>query len=322
MRIVLIGDVHVSIQTLQPWRWFGKRGLGQLNAVLNPQRKFKQEYLPAVVERAVSLRPDWVLLSGDLTTTALPAEFHQAIAGLAPLTEQFPCVGVAGNHDVYTWGSSWRKRMQRLMPKILPQQYPQFQRMGDAWHLLAINSSVTRLWSSRGRVGSAQMKRVREMLSKVSADEAVVVLTHYSVGKPMALDKTSNMPIAFGLRAHDESSKVRPQKWAHQLEDQSDFLRALGECRGRILLMHGHVHRPWVWRRPEPGLQHVIDINAGSPVLLSEAFPCGQGFWEFELPEGAGDASRKPVIARHHLAMPAGGTEEKPLVSWTARVAE
>ena len=69
-------------------------------------------------------------------------------------------------------------------------------------------------------------------------------------------------------------------------------------------------------------MQHVIDINAGSPLLLSEAFPCGQGFWELELPEGAGHASSKPVIARHHLAMPAGGTPENPQVEWIVRVAE
>jgi 3',5'-cyclic AMP phosphodiesterase CpdA len=328
MRIVLIGDVHVSIRTLQPWRWLGKRFIGQLNSALNPRRKFKLEYLPAIVERAASLAPNWVLMSGDLTTTALPAEFRRAVQGLAPLTDRFPAVCVAGNHDVYTFGSSWLKRMQRLMPKIVPRQYPQFQRIGDGWHLLAVNSSVARLWSSRGKIGKAQMKGVRAALGRVSADEGVIVLSHYSVGKPMALDKNQNMPVSYGLRVHDESSKVRPQKWAHQLEDQAEFLRALGECRARVLLMHGHVHRPWVWRRPEPGLQHVIDINAGSPVLLSEAFPCGQGFWEFELPEGAGDASSKPVIARHHLALPAGGVggpEEprgEPKVEWIVRVAE
>ena len=39
--------------------------------------------VPTLVERVDSLEPDHILITGDLTTTALPAEFRAARAALA-----------------------------------------------------------------------------------------------------------------------------------------------------------------------------------------------------------------------------------------------
>ena len=67
-------------------------------------RKFRLERLAEVVERAVSLRPDHVLITGDLTTTALRSEFEQAREALEPLARRpgLRATVIPGNHDRYT----------------------------------------------------------------------------------------------------------------------------------------------------------------------------------------------------------------------------
>ncbi len=102
MRLLLIGDIHAYRLYVSPWHLLGKALLGQTNLWLYRRRKFDLSLLPAVVARAVDLRPDLVLLSGDLTTTAYPGEFADVAAALRPLLAAVPTVAVPGNHDRYT----------------------------------------------------------------------------------------------------------------------------------------------------------------------------------------------------------------------------
>src|SRR3954453_5261048 len=79
--------------------------------VLGRARKFRLERLHAVVGRVVDLAPDHVLITGDLTTTALDKEFRDARAVLADLlSDPSRATVIPGNHDRYTTGSvRWRE---------------------------------------------------------------------------------------------------------------------------------------------------------------------------------------------------------------------
>ena len=85
MRIVHLSDVHIWRYTSNVRRLMGIRALGMVELLLGRARRFHLERLGAVVDRVLSLEPDHVVITGDLTTTALPSEFREARRLLAPL---------------------------------------------------------------------------------------------------------------------------------------------------------------------------------------------------------------------------------------------
>ncbi|MBV8126334.1 MAG: hypothetical protein JO114_01565 [Planctomycetaceae bacterium] len=73
---------HFWRYALNPLQLFSKRLLGMASLVVRRARKFRLERVEEVVERVLSLHPDHILITGDLTTTALPTEFRAALREL------------------------------------------------------------------------------------------------------------------------------------------------------------------------------------------------------------------------------------------------
>ena len=76
MRIALIGDIHAYQLGVAPWRLLNRRLVGQVNLWMNRRKHFDMSLLPHVVERVQTVEPHWLMMSGDLTTTSLKAEFN------------------------------------------------------------------------------------------------------------------------------------------------------------------------------------------------------------------------------------------------------
>ena len=99
MRLVLFGDIHLYRLWLMPWQLASKRILGQSNLILNRRKTFRHDLLKAMIDQALGLEPDMLLLSGDVTTTSLKKEFEDVAAVLKPLADRVPTVLVPDNHD-------------------------------------------------------------------------------------------------------------------------------------------------------------------------------------------------------------------------------
>ena len=74
LTLIHFGDLHLWRYGLggDPWP---KRLLGLANLKLRRGRQFPTRIAEAVGEQLAREEADYVLFSGDLTTTALPAEF-------------------------------------------------------------------------------------------------------------------------------------------------------------------------------------------------------------------------------------------------------
>lgn len=299
MRVVHIGDIHYFRQLLPPWRLLSRRVAGQVNLWLNRARRFNRDLLPTLVDRVIELNPDHVLFSGDLTTTSMHSEFHAVVERLKPILETLPVTAVPGNHDRYTHGSLWSRRMERYLRELMPASFPAMVTLNDRWRLLALNAAVPRLFSSRGKVGSRQLAAARTMLQDLTADDGLVVLCHYPLGSPPGSHQSSR---------------------GHMLEDEQGLLSLLRDTPAKVAYLHGHIHEPWVWPRPEADLQHVVDIDAGAPCMLSGSYPYGQGFWELHLPDDVA-VWPKSLKATHHVLQRATDDPDAELV-WTTRDVE
>ena len=80
MRIIHLSDIHVWRYAFNPLRLFNKRAVGMVELLTGRARKFRLDRLDEVVARVDGLEADHILISGDLTTTALPEEFRAAYA--------------------------------------------------------------------------------------------------------------------------------------------------------------------------------------------------------------------------------------------------
>lgn len=289
MQLIVLGDLHLYRLWPPLTSLFSKRLLGMANLWLRRRGRFVAALLPEVVRRVIELRPGHVILTGDLTTTALPGEFEDAALALDPLLaviaaddtqRSFPplCLAVPGNHDRYTLASARGRTMERVLGSLVPADLPSVKPLGGRWSLLAVDSAVPRCLSSRGRIGTEALAMIGRSLASLTAADGVVIVCHYPVWTP------------------DPEGSGR-MRWQHRLADAPALCAILAACPARVVFVHGHVHQPWAFEPESTGRARVLDINAGAPTMVSAAYPLGQGFWELTLPDAPATGA---IVAAHH----------------------
>lgn len=278
MRIAVLGDVHHYRLTAPVTSLFSKRALGMANLWLKRRFRFDRSLLTPTLNHLDAQQPDAILLSGDLTTTALTGEFDDIARALAPIVADRPSLFVPGNHDRYTPGAVRDGRMERALAAVTPPAYPHVRPWGERWMLLALDAARPRRLTARGELNRASLDLLRQHARACEPGQGLIVLCHYPFATP------PDQP---------------PSDWQHQLPQAPAVRDALDACRGTTLYIHGHIHRPWVWRTTTRAGGRLIDLNAGAPLMRSHAHPQGQGFWIVDLPD---DPADDIAFIRHALA--------------------
>ena len=177
---------------------------------------------PPVVEALAALarqqRPDLLVLSGDITQRARPAQFRAARAFMDRLDA--PVLAVPGNHDIPLF-ELWM-RLRHPYARHIAAFGPELEPVFCSPDLLVVCVNTTRAWRHKhGEVSGLQIDRVARLLEGARAAQLRVVVVH----QPAAV-----------TRAEDASNRVRGhaaalQRWA---------------AAGADLVMGGHIHLPYV----------------------------------------------------------------------------
>src|SRR4051812_20564830 len=223
--------------------------------------RFRLGRLHEVVARVLGLAPDHVVITGDLTTTALPDEFREARAALADLLIDSSRVTVIpGNHDRYTTGSVRYRQFEEWFGVFAPPgPYPWLRPIGDATAILGLDATRSHL-SARGYLPPEQLGRARELLAD-SADRPrrLIVACHYPLAAPG--------PYA---------AELAPKRMKNA-PDVAAWLATVGAH----LYCCGHVHAAWAFF-PESAPQQLC-LNAGAPLLRDPTGLRPPGFLEINL---------------------------------------
>ncbi|MEM1108804.1 MAG: metallophosphoesterase [Planctomycetota bacterium] len=296
MKIVVLGDIHLFSLDVHPRRLVSKRLFAHTNLLMNRRHRFNHALLPALVEKAKSLSPELVLFSGDVSTSSLESEFEALREVVAPLVENIPGVLVPGNHDRYTFKSRRVKRIETILEKVMPAAFPDVRELRPGWRLLSLDSAIPNRMFSRGALGKTQYAAAVDAIRAVRAGEALVVLCHYPCSLPPRV----------------------PHAWSHDMREAEGLKRELSACRGRVVYIHGHIHKPWhaLPSAGENGQPAFECLNAGSPCMTSDKYPLGQGFWEVDLPEDP----LAPLQTTHHVPARTDGTEGLTLAAASREV--
>ncbi len=246
---VHVGDLHFWSLRMNPLGLLGKRALGTANLVLRRARRFRRELAPVLVERIAAHAPDWVLLSGDFTTTSLDSEFALASDALRGLVESCATgrvLAVPGNHDRYTRAAIGGQAFERRLHLGAPQPpLPSFHDLGDGVALLRLDGATSNGFGSFGRVHEGDLPLVEEWLgAHARRFTDLWVLCHF----PM----------------EDPPGPLRPDREG-ELRGAERLLALLWSSGLRILQLHGHHHHRWIYRSNRGS--EVLYLNAGAPLM-------------------------------------------------------
>jgi 3',5'-cyclic AMP phosphodiesterase CpdA len=167
-----------------------------------------------LLEAVRKLRPDVVVVSGDLTQRARPAEFQQARAFLDRLPE--PRIVVPGNHDVplYNVYGRFVEGLSRYKQFISAELEPCH--IDDEIAVIGTNTARSLTWKG-GRINLQQIARIKERLCDLSGSVTKVVVTHHPFDLPQGFTESHLVGGAHVAMGH------------------------LAEC-GADLLLSGHMH--------------------------------------------------------------------------------
>ena len=177
---------------------------------------------PAVVEALVALalqqRPDLLVLSGDITQRARPAEFQAARAFMNRLGA--PMLAIPGNHDIPLF-NVWA-RLQRPYAGHMAAFGSELEPVYASPDLLVVGVNTTRARRHKdGEVSAQQIERVAQLLEGATAAQLRLVVVH----QPVAVTRAEDRPNL--LHGHAQALK----RWA---------------AAGADLVMGGHIHLPYV----------------------------------------------------------------------------
>jgi 3',5'-cyclic AMP phosphodiesterase CpdA len=182
--------------------------------------------------------PELVVLSGDLTQRARPAQFAAARAFAESLPA--PYLAIPGNHDIplFALGTRLRAPYARYRAAFGEELEPAWS--SACWLVLGVNT--TRWWRHKqGEVSAAQVDRVAARLRDATPGQLRVVVVH----QPMAVIRDSDRRNL--LRGHARAAEA----WA---------------MAGAQLVLGGHIHLPYVRPLPAPVGRPLWVVQAGTAV--------------------------------------------------------
>ena len=234
-RILHFSDIHIGIfPHLRDFR-LNKSIVGIFNHAVNRKRKQHMDAIPKLAERLKTLKPDFIICTGDLTSVGRSNEFQAAEKALEPFLEYQPSdfLYVPGNHDRYTSNQksndSLRETFQALNKKRWTLVELPILHSTPVADFILLNTAFQRRWFfSNGYILKHAWKKLDELLSLPNPTKKPrIILSHF----PLLDDKKKPLP------------------YCRQLLDYKR-LAQYGEEGAYQLLLCGHIHHPFINHYP------------------------------------------------------------------------
>lgn len=245
-RLAHISDLHFSQLSWNPAQFFSKRWIGNANLLLRRMREFQHDKVYKLLDHFKEEGVDYVLISGDLSTTSLPSEFSKASQFLAKLKELgIEAITLPGNHDHYTKKDYQNKTFYQYFDTHFCSNDSPFaeynlkdhkvtvKKLDLDWWLVALDTAIaTPLLACHGHFTEEIEKTLRKVLTSLPEGGKVILANHFPIFTSDHVHKHLIRDVALRDVLHD-------------------FINVK-------FYLHGHTHR-----------HCIADLrNAGLPILL------------------------------------------------------
>jgi 3',5'-cyclic AMP phosphodiesterase CpdA len=193
-----------------------------------------------LIETAHEIKPDVVVVSGDLTQRARSSQFVEARAFLDALPR--PQIVVPGNHDIplYHVFNRFARPLDKFRRFITEDLEPFYS--DDELAIIGVNTARS-LTTKHGRINERQIIGIKEKLCKLPDDVVKIVVTHHPFDLPA------------GFEAKDIVGRA------------AMAIKLLSDC-GADIFLAGHMHISHIGNTAErykiaPGLSALV-VQAGT----------------------------------------------------------
>ncbi len=186
MEIVQLSDIHVGSQ-------------------------FREEIFEKVIDEVNAIKPDTVVITGDLTNEGLVSEYEKCKDLVSKLNVD-KVIAIGGNHD-------YRNTGYLVFKKYFP--FQTINELSD--DVVLVTLGTARPDRNEGEVGYRQTLWLERTMKKYEDKITILAMHHHLIGIP-----------------DTGSERVT-------ILDAGDVLRTILDTKVDLVLC-GHKHRPWIWR--------------------------------------------------------------------------
>jgi len=161
--------------------------------------------LKAVIQRVAQVKPDYLLLTGDLADTGLPSAYQQLIDLINPL--QIPTYWLAGNHDHPSVMAATLVHPLFLAPETVT--------LGS-WQLVLLDSTLPTARFGEGEISQPSLQRLAKILE---IERPTLIALHHH-------------PLPFGIDWLDQM----------QVQNADEFLAIIDNAPQVQAVVFGHIH--------------------------------------------------------------------------------
>lgn len=234
-----------------------KRVFGWLKWTFQRSKIHRPEVVEALVGDLRAMRPDHVVITGDLTNLSFEEEFRAAGSWLRRLGDRQFISLIPGNHDAYVpvpWRAAWehwREYLESDAADALPSPKASFQELTDTYFPTVRRRGMTVLVGvctaqpvpalcAGGTVGKPQLERLDTILRELAGSKLCrIVLIHHP---PTHSDRTLWRGLA-----------------------DSEELCGVLQRNGADLVLHGHAHKTLMTSLSGPqGVIPIVGVRSAS----------------------------------------------------------
>lgn len=158
-------------------------------------------FMRRVVEKANGLRPDAVVIVGDMVDGSV-AMLKDEIASLAELRSRCGTYFVTGNHEFYVGARPWMHHLPRLGVRVLSNELVAVgdERGGASFDLAGFNDIAA------GRIDPSLAPDASALAAHVTPERELVVLSH----QPRTVDAAAALHAGLQLSGHTHGGQIWP----------------------------------------------------------------------------------------------------------------
>ena len=228
MKIIHFSDPHAGGPAEDFLAYIDKRWVGVFNYRFRRRYRHDQSRLIRAVDYILSIRPDVVVCTGDLTSTGQPGEFAKIKPILQPLRDSgIPILYTPGNHDCYVSRPKCRKAVREMVDYLSRGEYqfdefPLVRQINGVNFLLVNTSRPSNLLCSWGFLYRKDQEFLRRECERLAGAGPRIMINHYPI--------------------YEDHPWLRTR---HRLFGEAPVRKMIEEEHLLELSLCGHVHAPY-----------------------------------------------------------------------------